>query len=307
MIANFFNKTKPVVIFIIVLLFFSFFVTATFLFKFDMFSTAYLFKRIGVFCCFAIFLLVVNFIIHKNHLTRGNAYSLLIIVLLFATFYETLFSNKLLFSNLALLFGFRKIYSLRTGTKTKLKLFDAGFWVGVATVIYAWSFFYLALIYLAIIINQKVEIKNLFIPIIGLLAPIFIFFTYCFYFDQTSIFIDGWYFYADFDFRPYNQLKLLLPITFIAALAIWSIVLLTPTFMNKGINSKRSWRIILNHLIISAIIILFSPIKNGSEMFFLLFPLSIIVANFLEKSESNNFKNLIMYLFVIIAFAVYFL
>jgi hypothetical protein len=307
MIANFFNKTKPVVIFVIVLLFFCFFTAATLLFKFNEISILFSLERLGVFCCFALLLLIVNFIIQKNELTQNNSYALLIIVLLFGTFYQTMFSNNLLFTNLFLLLGFRKIYSLRSGIKIKLKLFDAAFWIGCAAILYAWSIVYFALIYLAIIINQKVDIKNLIIPIVGLLTPIIIYFSYCFYLDNTAVFLISGHLTTNFNYAPYNDFKLLLPITFLLSIGIWSIVLLTPKFMTKGLNLKRTWRVVLNHLIISIIIIVFSPIKNGSEMFFLIVPISIIVANFLKKAGSNNFKNLVLYLFVLIAVGVYFL
>ena len=243
--------------------------------------------KTGIFVCLVGFLLVVNFIIKKNNLAQNNSYVLLLIAMLLGTFYESMFSNSILFANIILLFAFRKTYSLRSATNTKQKLFDAGFWVGIATLIYVWSFFYIVLIYLAIIIYQKLEIKNLFIPIIGLVIPVFIYFTYCFYFDNLAAFYARWEFDLNLNFAPYNQFKLLIPIAFLLTLAIWSIVLLTPKYVNRGVNSKRSWRFVLNQLIISAIIVFLSPVKNGSEMFFMIFPLSVIVALFLRKSSSK--------------------
>lgn len=307
MIANFFNKTKPVVFFVIAVLLLIYLLAATFLFHFNGFSLLFLGKTAGVFGLLIAFLLVVNFIIQKNQLTYNNSYTLLLIVLLFGTFYETMFSYKILFANLILLFGFRKIYSLRSKTRTKQKLFDAGFWIGVASLIYVWSIFYVLLIYLAIVIYEKLDVKNIFVPIIGMVTPIFIYFTYCFYFDNTALFLSNWMLDPNLNFVDYNQFKLLIPITFLLALVLWSVVYLTPSFANRGINAKRLWRVSLNHLIISAFIIMFSPVKNGSEMFFGFFPMSIIVANFLRNSESNNFKNLILYLLVLISISVYFL
>jgi hypothetical protein len=84
---------------------------------------------------------VFNFIISKNKLTLDNLYGLLIGVILLGTFYESLFSTNLLLSNIFLLLAFRKIYSLSSNLNTKIKLFDAAFWIGIASLIYFWSFF----------------------------------------------------------------------------------------------------------------------------------------------------------------------
>ena len=74
-----------------------------------------------------------------------------------------------------------------------------------------------------------------------------------------------------------------------------------------GVNYKRSFNLVFSHLLISAIIISLSPVKNGSEMFFMIFPFTVIVTNFLQKSQSENFKNVILYLFFVISAGVYFL
>lgn len=307
MIANFFNKTKPIVHFTITLGLFIYFISANFLFNEKSFSALIFAERFGIFFGFVLLMLILNFIIQKNNLTQNNSYALLIVVLLFGTFYETMFSNQLLFTNIALYLSFRKIYSLRSEKSTKQKLFDAGFWVGISALIDPWSIFYIALIYLAIVICQRKDFRNIFIPFIGAVAPIFIYFTYCFYFDSLELFNARWIFNPNLNFANYNQFKLLIPIAFLLTLVIWSIAVLTPKIGTEGINVKRTWRLLLNHLLISALIIFLSPVKNGAEMFYMVFPLSIIVANFLKRSNSKNFKNLILYLILIISIVVYFL
>jgi len=135
-----------------------------------------------------VFLMIVNFIVKKNKLTKDNLYALLLIVFLLGTYPEAMFSYRIVLTNMVLIFGFRKIYSLRSGLDTKLKLFDACFWIGIATLLYSWSIFYLLLVYVGMIIHQKLTVKNLFIPIVGFMAPILIYFTYCLYFEDAAYF-----------------------------------------------------------------------------------------------------------------------
>lgn len=307
MIANFFNKTKPVVFFIVSLLLFLYYVVALYEYEFETFSILWLAKKIGVFFLFVVFLLIASFIIKKNSLTQNNSYAIVLIVVLLGTFYESMFENTIIISNILLLFVLRKIYSLKSGIKTKAKLYDAGFWVGITALVYSWSILYMILIYIALIIYQRITIKNLMVPIVGLLTPIFIYFTYCFYFDNLLQFYNCWDFSSGLVFTSYHELKLLVPIAVVLAAILWSIVVITPKVSVSGIHEKRTWRVVLNHLIISVIIIAFAPVKNGSEMLFMVFPVSVVITNFLQITTSENFKNLVLYLFLVVSIGVYFL
>jgi hypothetical protein len=307
MIANFFNKSKPVTIFAIILLLLVYYVSSTFLYKYESFSFFFVIKTVGFFLVFLALLFIMKFIIQKNNLTQDNSFALLLAVLLLGTFYETMFSNNIVFANITLLFAFRKLYSLKSGMNTKQKLFDAGFWVGIATLIYSWSILYVLLIYVAMLIYKRLNFKNIFIPLVGLGAPLFLYFTYCFYFDNLIAFNNCWQFASSFNYNSYNQFKYLIPITFLVTLFLWSVVSLSSKVVKRGVNYKRSFNLVFSHLLISAVIVALAPIKNGSEMFFAIFPLVIFISNFLEKSKSENFKNLILYLFFIISVGVYFL
>jgi hypothetical protein len=308
MIANFFNKTKPAIILNLVMLFALFYFTSIFLFNsIDISSIPSIGLIIAIFLCFVFMLLLLNFILRKNNLTDDNSYALLITILLLGSFYETMFELNIFFSNLVLLLAFRKIYSIGSGIKTKSKLFDAGFWIGIATLIYSWSFLFLILVYFGILFFRKINLKDLFIPIVGFITPIIIYFTYHFYLDKIDIFYDKLNLDFSFNFVTYNALKLLIPITLLLALLIWCVVILSPKVVLMSNSFKLSWKIILIHLLLSIVIVVVSPLKNGSELFFLIIPGAIIIANILQKTESSTFKNLILYLFLAISIGVYFL
>jgi len=145
------------------------------------------------------------------------------------------------------------------------------------------------------------------IPIIGFLTPIFIYFTYQFYFDNLNVFFNRFKYDVNLDFSPYNFPKFIIPLLFLVIILVWAIVKVTPKIVSISNNLKFSWNTILNHLLISVIIIGLSPVKNGSEFFYLVFPSAIIIANFVQNSKSSIFKNVLLYLFLTIAISVYFL
>ena len=305
MIANFFSKTKPVNVVNLVVLLFIYYLITLFFINLSGFSAILIVKNLGFFLWHIIFLVFVNFIVTKNNLTQDNLYTLLLVVLLYGTFPQAMFNQTIIYTNIILLLCYRKIYSLKSGLNIASKLFDAGFWVGVATIIYPLSIVAIFLIYTAIFIYQKLSFKNLFIPVIGVVTPIFLFFTYHFYFDSLPVFYKVLDFNYNFNFDVYNQLKFLIPITFLITILLWCVVVATPKIVLVSNSLKLSWNMLINNTIIAIIIVLLSPVKDGSEFLFLIFPASIIITNFLQKSESSNFKNLILYLFLLISISVY--
>lgn len=307
MIANFFNKSKPIGFFIISFLFFIYYSVASIRSEFLTLSWVSITSFLGLFLIFELILFLTKFIIKKNNLTQDNLYPLLILTFLIGMFPETMFSLKLVFTNLFLLFGFRKLYSLRSSIKTKQKLYDAGFWVGIATIIEPWSLLFMALIYFAIIIYEKLDIKNLFVPIIGFVTPMVIYGTYIFMIDEFWIVLETFKFSFSFNYTNYNAFNFLIPIAFLTTLCLWSLINLAPKIASRSLHFKRSWNLIVFHLLIASVIIAISPVKNGSEMLFMMFPFTVVLTNFLQKATSENFKNLILYLMLGISVVVYFL
>jgi len=307
MITNFFKKSKPAGIILIIGLLFIYYFFATFYIGTNNFSIKLFANRLFLFCLYVVWLLVFNFIVSKNKLTLNNLYGLLLGVIFLGTFYESLFSTKLLLSNILLLLAFRKIYSLSSNLNTKIKLFDAAFWIGIASLIYFWSFLFLVLIYVGIILYKKITIRNLIIPIVGFIIPLFLYFTYCLYINELPFFYQKFNFSINLGFSNYSVIKYLLPLIFLGLMLVWSIIRVTPNIILISNKLKKIWILVLNHLIISIIVVGLAVSKNGSEMFFLVFPVGIIIANFIPKLKSNLLKNVLLFMFLAVSVSVYFL
>ncbi|MCF6180550.1 DUF6427 family protein [Lutibacter sp.] len=307
MIANFFKKSKPAGIILIIGLLFIYYFFATFYVSANNLSINLFGNILILFVLGVIWVLVFNFIVSKNKLTLDNLYGLLLGVIFLGTFYESMFSSKLLLTNILLLLAFRKIYSLSSNLNTKMKLFDVAFWIGIASLIYFWSFLFFILIYVGIILYKKVSIRNLIIPIVGFITPIFLYFTYCFYLNKLPLFYQKFDINFSLDFNYYSLTKYLLPLILISLMIIWSIIRVTPSIVLVSNKLKQKWILLLNHLVVAIIVVGLSEIKNGSELLFLIFPAAIIIANFIPKLKSSLFKNVIIYLFLALSISVYFL
>jgi hypothetical protein len=205
-------------------------------------------------------------------------------------------NNKYIITTLILLFAFRRVYSLRTNKDTKQKLFDSAFWIGIATLFYPWCFVYIFLIYGGIFLFNKSTIRNILIPIIGFVTPIFIFGIYSLLVNNLSIFNTSLNY--SFLFSPYNEIKLLIPITLLVGFIIWTIFPTTSKISSINNEFKTSWFLILAHLAISLILVTTAQNKNGSEFIFLFFPIAIVFTNYLQIIKERWFKEVFLYFFI---------
>jgi len=305
MIANFFNTTKPFNTLIIIILMVALYSISSFnsidanidLMEFS--------KTVMVFLALIVTFFMANFIVRKNGLSKDNSYVLFIMVLCFGMFPQSSLNYLFIISNIILFFAFRRIYSLRTNKDVKEKIFDSAFWVGIATLIYPWSFLFILLIFAGIITFNKSTIKNVIIPLIGFFTPIFIYGVFLFAMDDLNNINSSLNY--NYSYLNYNSIQLLLPITLIIGFLLWSIIPTTIKISTVNNEFKTSWSLVLFHLLISLMIGLTSVEKNGSELIFMFFPIAIIFTNYLQMVKEKWFKDVFLYSFLAVTITIYFL
>lgn len=306
MIANFFNKTKPINFLVLAVMVFIIFLI-TLIKTNTQPINFYFFVKNGLFLFFAVLIVfVLNFIIRKNSLTEDNSFAILFYILLIGFFPNSFLSEGIYVSNFILLFAFRRIYSLRSSIEIKEKVFDAAFWIGIASLFYVWSLIYIFLLYAAIVIFRKIEWRNFLIPLIGVITPVFLSYTYLLAFDDLDRFYNLWTIHFDLSLVEYNSFSFLFPMILVGVLSVVAIYPTTKRSLLAKIDFKSTWSLLITHIGISLILALISPDKNGSELIFLFFPLSVLFANFLQVIDRYWLKEMIIYLFILAFFLKFF-
>ena len=306
MIANFFSKSKPINTVIIIALLLGYYLTAVFTQNTTVFSADFFIEKVGLFCLYILLLLIVSFIVKKNSLTFDNTYGLLFFVILLGLFPKTLTNNSIVISNILLLLAFRKIYSLHTNSNTKLKLFDAGFWIAIASMVYFWNIIFLVLIYSGIVVYKNRSFKNLLIPIVGFITPWIVYFTYHFYFDTLAVLYTNFNGQLEFSFfaMPFG---ILLILVLLVLIVLWAVIVVSTQIITENNRIKSTWYLLLNHLFVAMLVILFFSTQNDANFLLLFFPIALILAIFLQKSFSPIFKEVLLYLFFVMTIVGYFL
>lgn len=299
MIASIFNKSKPINFVIVIAITILAFVLATFNLITDTLSIGLIAQEIFILAIsiFTIFLL--NFIVVKNKLIEQSSYHVLLHGLFLAMFPLTLISGKLLLSNVFVLLALRRIISMRSQINIKKKLFDASFWIAIATIFHFWAILFFLLIFIALFLFSDNRIKNWIVPFTGIVTVLVFSISYHLLRYDT---IEGLFSYLprfNFDFNNYNSLNIIIGITLLLSFGIWSTI-----FYVKKINStlkmfRPSHKIIIAAVVLALGVVILSEEKTSGEFLFLFAPISIIITNYIETITENWFKEVFLSVLVL--------
>ncbi|WP_231373953.1 DUF6427 family protein [Aureivirga marina] len=299
MIANFFNKTKPINLLSIIFLLFVISIIPFLKNIAENYSFINILESVGIFMFSLLFLIIFSFVIRKNNLTKNNSYGALFTIIILAMLPKVLHWNPIFLSNFFLILFFRRVFSLSSTKNSKQKLFDAGFWLAVSALFFNWSILFGVLIYISLFIFEKINIKNLLIPIIGFICPLILFYTYTLWTDNSELFMNSFTIYYNMEFEVYQKnypnilaLGLLTISTFV------SILFTTPRISNQGNVIKYSWGILVLSFFLALVIIAFSSQKTTETLLFLLFPCATILSNYIQVIKKVWIKESILYIFI---------
>jgi len=290
MISSFFSKAKPIHFVIVSLIMLLVFVTSKFYSLQEPFSFSLFTKQTFLFLISLTTIFVLDFLVNRNNLTKKNSYKILIFSLFVALLPETILNTKILIANLFILFTLRRLISLRSNKEIKKKLFDAAFWISIASLFYFWAILFYLLIVVGIIIYRIVDIKNWIIPFVGILAVAVIWASYMILTGEDFVKHLTNHLSYSFDFSQLNSKRVVISSTIIFSYGIWSLLYFIRYLKAKSKKSRPSFILIILAVIIGLMIIAISPDKNGSEFLFLFAPLSIIITNYLETIKERWFK-----------------
>jgi hypothetical protein len=180
-------------------------------------------------------------------------------------------------------------------------VFDAAFWISLATLLCFWASLYYILIFAALLLFTITDIKNWLIPFVGILTVGVI--CVCFLLITNTDVIS---YFSNFntdislDFSTLNSSQIVLSSTVILSYFVWAIFFYIKNIKTKSKSYKPSYLLILLAALIAIAIIIISPQKTGAEFIFLFAPLSIIMANYLEIISEKWFKEILIWILIVV-------
>lgn len=301
MISSFFSKAKPIHLLVVSTLLLVVFLVAKITTLTEVFTVDVFFKQAFLFGVVLASLFVLDFFVSKNNLTKKNSFKILMFGLFVAVLPETLGNSKLLIANLFILLALRRIISLRSRKEIKKKLFDATFWISLATLLFFWASLFYILIFVALVLHAIVDVKNWIIPIVGILAVAIIAASVMIVMDiDFEPYLHG-FFDVSFDYTPLNSKRIIIATTLLLSYGVWSAFYFMRNIKHQLKSYKPSFILVIISSLIALLIILVSPYKDGSEFIFLFAPLAIMVSNYLEIIEEKWFKESLIIILIVVS------
>ncbi|TYA74118.1 hypothetical protein FUA24_12300 [Seonamhaeicola marinus] len=190
--------------------------------------------------------------------------------------------------------------SLRTERNEKKKLFDAAFWIAIASLFFFWSILFFTLILLALALYANKNIRFWIIPFVGVAT------VYVISFGVSVIMYDNFNHFVNFappfsyDFSSYNSVRFVTAITVLLSFGTWSAIFYLQNIKKQKMAYRTSFKIVILAWVIAFFVVFQAPNKNGSEFLFLFAPLAIIITNYIETIKETWFKEIFLSVLLVV-------
>ena len=308
MLTSFFSKSRPINFVLVALYMLVFFIFANFS---EAVAGGFLvtLQKVGVLLVLLLSIFLLNFVSKRNDLTSRNAYKTILYAAFTCMFLAALRNDAAILANLLVLLALRRVISLRSQRDTIQKIFDATFWIGIASILYFWSILFLFLVYFAILVHEGYKFKNWLVPLVSLLILLSIVTIVDLVVTDSFYTFSDWFVPANFDFTYYREPLVLIPLALLLTLSLWATFFYLRVIQKASTNTKTSLFIILLFNLLSMAVAVLAPTKNSSELIFFFAPLAIIVTNYFQVSDDKWFREILLWIVLLlpVVLAVFFL
>ncbi|MCD0475674.1 DUF6427 family protein [Flavobacterium sp. EDS] len=294
MITSVFKKSTPLNYSLVVILMLVFF----FIFQFqDISWTKSLIsisEKISLLIVVLGSMLITNFVVKKNGLSKDNGYTIFFYLLL-TLFFPSAFNNpNILLANFFVLLALRRLLSLQSLKASKEKIFDASLWILLASLFQFWSILFMVLVFISIIFHVAGDYRNWILPFIALfaIATLFLLVALLFNIDVLAFFHDR--VAVDFRINYFTNNYQNGALSIYVAVALFFVVSLLMTLSNRPLLLHSSYKKIVAYFFIGVIIFLVSPNKSNDLLLFTVAPLAIMGSSHIEFSQ-NKLNNEIVF------------
>lgn len=219
---------------------------------------------------------------------------------------QFLYLSPLLMANTFYILAFMEIFKTYKKPSSAGKIYNAGLWIGIASLFYFSYIFFFALGFIALGILRAFNIKEGLMLLFGFLSSYFLIGTYSFWKGKWSIFWESQFLnnfsFLDFDFGSTPVWEWYFAFGFFLLMILITLFSYNRYVMKKNIQKQKYINILYWGLIISSLVILFQMDVRIEHIMIIVPPLSILLSfNFLSLSRPAAESIHLLLLFGILA------
>ena len=306
MITSVFKKSTPLNYSLVVILILVFF----FLFQIQepswMSSSFLAFQKVSLLCFILASFFLINFIVKKNGLSKDNGYAIFFYLLLLL-FFPAIFNNpNVLYANFFILLAVRRLISLQSLKASKEKIFDASFWILIASLFQFWCVLFLILVFISIIFHASRDYRNWILPFIALLgvALLFLMVSFIFNFDAVTFIENRAIIDLRMDYFKNNYENGSFSIY--VAVALFFIVSVLTTLSNRPQIVHTSYKKIVAYFFIAVAVYIISPDKSNDLLLFSIAPLAMMATSHVEYVKQKLNNEIVFYILILCSLFTFF-
>jgi uncharacterized protein DUF6427 len=306
MIASLFNKSRPInYVLISLLLIVFYFLNLT---K-DASWTEYYFtivQKVGLLLVLVSSLFLVRFITKRNGLSKDNSFAAFLFFIFLILFPTTLVNTNIILANFFLLLALRRLVSMQSLVTPKEKIFDASFWIFVASLFHFWCILFLILVFISIIFHVSRDYRNWLIPFIAFFSVFVLFALAVLIVDRNLLAYVAEKMQISFDFTYFENVFQNVALAFFSSVGALFFATQILVLQNRPLNMQSSYKKILFSFLLGVAVYVLSASKNNSFLIFTFFPLSVLGTNFLEGLDNKWVKESVLGGLVVITIVIFF-
>ncbi len=306
MIASLFNKSRPinyVLISLLLIVFYFLYLTKDFSWTEYYFTIV---QKTGLLLVLIASLFLVRFITKRNGLSKDNSYAAFLFFIFLILFPTTLVNTNIILANFFLLLALRRLISMQSLVTPKEKIFDASFWIFVASLFHFWCILFLILVFISIVFHVSRDYRNWLIPFIAFFAVLVLFILAVLLIDRNLLGFVADKIQISFDFTYFENTFQNIALAFFSSVAVLFFATQVLVLQNRPLNMQSSYKKILFTFLLGVAVYVLSASKNNSFLMVTFFPLSVLGTNFLEGLDNKWVKESVLGGLVLISLIIFF-
>jgi hypothetical protein len=198
-----------------------------------------------------------------------------------------LLDSDYLWSNVFVVLAIRRLISLHSRSHLNRKLFDAAFWLSLATLLNPWAVLFFGLIVVALLYYSGNDLKTIIIPVVGVLCVMVLKVSYnilvydVFFLESDLDYPNSWE--IQNDMNPKNLLRDIVVTVFL----FWSLIKVLLSLKEKKTEIKPAYILLFWACLLGLVVAFMSVKKGGAEAIYFLLPAACVIALNVESINKS--------------------